>query len=149
MRLFSKRISPPSPSWALWRWYDIVLGGELYLSRLNIIQTPWFSIKLHWIHRPDPDRDLHCHPWPFISFILRGGYEEYESREPSKQAGVLRKVNWFNYKNTITAHRISYAKPGTMTLIIAGPRSKKKEWGFFDEQTFKYTDWQTYGEIKQ
>jgi len=144
MRLFGNRISKPSPRWALWRWYDIVLDGEKYLTRLNLIQTPWFSVKLHWILRPDPDRDLHDHPWPFVSFVLRGGYEEYESKDPKNEPGKLRKVNWFNYKNTKTAHRISYAKPGTLTLIFSGARSNQKEWGFFDQETRSYTDWREY-----
>jgi len=42
--------------WCVWRWTDVVLGGELYLRRL---QTPWFSVMLHWILRPDPQPDMH------------------------------------------------------------------------------------------
>lgn len=146
MRLFGNRISKPSPKWGLWRWYDIILDGDLYLTRLNLVQTPWFSIKLHWIHRPDPDRDLHDHPWPFVSFVLRGGYEEYESKDPANEPGKPRMINWFNYKNTKTAHRISTAKPGTLTLIFAGRRSK--EWGFYDENTREFTHWREYEEEK-
>ncbi len=148
MRILGNRISKPSPRWALWRWYDIVLGGVLYLTRLNIFQVPLFSTKLHWIHRPDPDRDLHDHPWPFVSIVLWGGYEEYESKNPRSEPGKLRKIRWFNYKNTRTAHRISKVKPRTLTLIFSGPRSTKKEWGFFNEHTFEYTDWKTYENIQ-
>ena len=144
MRLFPNRISKPSPRWALWRWYDIVLDDTLYLSRLNIIQTPWFSVKLHWIHRPDPDRDLHDHPWGFLAFVLRGGYEELESKNPTTEVGKLRVINWFNYKNTKTAHRICYAKPGTLTLILSGVRSNTKEWGFYDASTYEFTHWKDY-----
>lgn len=149
MRLFGKRISKPSPHWGFWRWYDIVLDDVLYLTRLNIIQTPWFSVKLHWIHRPDPDRDLHDHPWPFAAFVLRGGYYEYESLNPTIHEGTLRNIRWFNYKDTKTAHRISYVKPKTLTLVVTGPRSTIKEWGFFDKDTFDYTPWQEYEEAKK
>lgn len=148
MRLFPNRVSKESPRWCLWRWYDIVLNGDLYLTRLNIIQTPWFSVKLHWIHRPDPDRDLHDHPWPFMAFVLRGGYEELESYDPKQQFPHLRIVNWFNYKNTQTAHRIVSVKPKTMTLIISGPRSKSKKWGFYDVETRRYIDAEEYNEQK-
>lgn len=147
MRLFPNRISKPSPRWGLWRWYDIILDDKLYLTRLNIIQTPWFSIKLHWIHRPDPDRDLHDHPWPFVAFVLRGGYEEYESLNPTIHGGRLRIIQWFNYKDTRTAHRISKVKSNTLTLIFTGPRSK--DWGFFDEKTYQFTPWKEYEEAKQ
>ena len=144
MRIFGNRISQPSPRWTLWRWYDIVLDGDLYLTRLNIIQTPWFSVKLHWIHLPDPDRHLHNHPWPFVSFVLRGGYEELESKDPQCQPGIPRKINWFNYKNIITAHRITKVKPKTLTLIFSGPRHSNKEWGFYHDQTFEYANWRDY-----
>ncbi len=147
MRLFGNRKSKPSPRWGFWQWYDIILDDELYLTRLNIFQTPWFSVKLHWIHRPDPDRDLHDHPWPFVSFVLRGRYEEYESKDPKNKPGKWRAINWFNYKNTKTAHRISYARDGTMTLIFAGPRSKS--WGFFNEETREYINWKDYEEQKK
>ena len=40
--------------WCAWRWTDVVLRGELYLRRLHLVQTPWFSLMLHWIPRPDP-----------------------------------------------------------------------------------------------
>ena len=144
MRLFPNRISAPSPRWAFWRWYDIVLDDELYLTRLNIIQTPWFSVKLHWIHRPDPDRDLHCHPWPFVSFVLKGYYLEEESKSPATEYGKIRVIDWFNYKNTKTAHRICSVAPSTLTLIFSGPRSNKKEWGFYNVDTFEFTHWKDY-----
>jgi hypothetical protein len=31
---------------------------------------------VHWIYQPDDDRDPHDHPWPFVSFVIRGGYAE-------------------------------------------------------------------------
>lgn len=144
MRLFPNRISKESRQWKIWRWYDIVLDGKLYLSRLNLITTPWFSVKLHWIHRPDPDRHMHSHPWSFVSFVLRGGYEEYESKHPDRLPGRLREIRWFNYKNTITAHRISKVKPHTLTLILSGPKDRQKSWGFYHDQTFEYVNWCDY-----
>ena len=148
MRLFPKRVGIPSNKWAFWRWFDIVLDGDLYLSRLNLIKTPLFSIKLHWIHRPDPDRDLHDHPWWFFAVVLWGGYLEYESKNPTSQKGEPRRIRWWNFKNKKTAHRIAEVLPNTMTLIVSGPKDQEKEWGFYDAETLKYTDWRTYEEVK-
>lgn len=144
MRILPNRKSEPSEKWALWRWYDIILDDELYLSRLNLIKTPWFSVKLHWIHRPDPDRDLHDHPWWFISFVLRGGYVERESKNPSVEHGKSRFIGRFNYKNKVTAHRISEVLPNTVTLILSGPKDYEKEWGFYDADTLKFTHHSDY-----
>jgi hypothetical protein len=149
MRIFGNRTGLPSSRWAFWRWYDIILDGELYLTRLNLLKTPWFSVKLHWIHRPDPDRDLHCHPWWFVSFVLSGGYVEYESKDPRLVRGRPKKINWFNYKDRITAHRIAEVKPRTMTLILAGRKDREKDWGFYDELTLEFTHWKEYEEAKQ
>ena len=162
MRLFPNRVETEKGldkgNWSLWRWYDIIINGDLYLTRLTLFKTPWFSVKVHWIHKPDPDRDLHDHPWPFASFILRGWYKELECREPRQrgrdiQSGARmmadyyfpvkeRLVRWFNTKDTLAAHRITEASPKLVTLVFTGP--KTKEWGFYDEETFNYTDWEPY-----
>lgn len=44
------------------------------------------AVRLHEILRSDNDRDLHDHPWPFVSVILRGGY--YEERPKYDRAGL-------------------------------------------------------------
>lgn len=144
MRLFPHRTGDPGKKWALWRWYDIVLDGELYLRRLNLLKTPWFSIKLHWILRPDPDRDLHDHPWVFLAFVLSGGYTEYVSKEPRRFRGKARRVDFWNFKNKKTAHRIASVEPNTVTLVISGPKDRKKEWGFYDAENLKFTHWRDY-----
>jgi len=148
MRIFPNRIGNPSNKWAFWRWYDIVLDGKLYLTRLNLIKTPWFSIKLHWINYPDPDRHMHTHPWPFIAFVLRGNYFEYESKDPHNKKGELRWIRWFNYKNTKTAHRITSVTHNVLTLVITGNKDYEKDWGFYHDKTFEYVNWREYEKLK-
>ena len=143
MRLFASRKENEldKKSWSFLRWFDIIIHGELYLSRLTLLRTPWFSIKLHWIHKPDPDRDLHDHPWWFVSFVLSGGYREMTCADPTVHPQVENTVRWFNMKNSREAHRISYVMPKTLTLVITG--GKKKSWGFYDNMG-RFTDWKTY-----
>ncbi len=165
MRIFGNRKEKEldKGSWGLWRWYDIVINGELYLSRLTLFKTPWFSVKLHWIHKADPDRDLHDHPWSFRSLVLRGWYKELECKKPDLRGKLIegnspisanrytpvreRLVRWFNYKDTRGAHRITEVSPKLLTLVLTGP--KTKSWGFYDEDTFNYTDWETYVATQQ
>jgi hypothetical protein len=159
MRLFASRKESESDKkkWTIYRWFDIVIHGELYLSRLTLLRTPWFSVKLHWIHKPDPDRDLHDHPWPFCSFVLRGWYKELECLRPSARGSWItcddkegadmfypvkeRLIRWFNSKNTRAAHRITEVSPRLLTLVFTGP--KTKSWGFYDSN-FEFTDWKEY-----
>ena len=143
MRLFANRVERKRGKWAFLRWHDIYLDGKPYLTRFQILKTPWFSIKLHWIHVPDKDRALHDHPWAFAAVVLRGGYEEYESKDPANKPGVLKTIRWFNYKNTVTAHRIATVKPKTLTLVVTGPKVDK-DWGFYDPETLEFTNWRNY-----
>jgi hypothetical protein len=57
--------------------------GQPYLIRWAI-NTPLLGIKLHHILRSDEDRDLHDHPWSFLSVILWGGYWEHTAVIESK-----------------------------------------------------------------
>jgi hypothetical protein len=107
--------------------------GDFYLSRLRILQTPWFGILLHHIGEPDNERDPHDHPWNFVSFIVKGGYRE----ELHIYMGLLMHQRFFRYWKRFTwhkmdiekAHRIIEVDPGTITLIFTGRRSR--EWGFW------------------
>lgn len=128
-----------------------------------------FGAYLHHIDRPDPGFDLHDHPWPFVSIILRGGYtEEYADtrmaailcdvaekteRKLAQRAKTLRLMGhsskqmpavpdhlprgevrtwarWSIHRIPLgIAHRIAHAEPGTVTLVIRGP--KCRSWGFY------------------
>ena len=54
-------------------------AGDPYLVRWSLDAGRFGSVKLHHILRSDDDRDLHDHPWSFVSVILRGGYWEHRS----------------------------------------------------------------------
>lgn len=43
---------------------------------LRWIERKMPAVRVHEILRSDLDRELHDHPWPFVSIILRGGYTE-------------------------------------------------------------------------
>lgn len=57
--------------------------GDVYLDRWGWA-CRWFGIYLHRMTAPDPGVDLHDHPWPFVSIVLRGGYTE--ERAPARDA---------------------------------------------------------------
>lgn len=54
--------------------------GVPYMVR-RAINTRFGGVKLHHILRSDDDRDLHDHPWSFLSIILWGGYWEHRERD--------------------------------------------------------------------
>lgn len=108
-----------------------------YLTRWRLIQTPWFGFYLHRFDTPDPRPTLHDHPWPFISVVLRGGYDE-EVRKKGICGGPLaqpyshrRSVRRLNVKPLGDLHWISRLhRVPTWTLMVVGRRSR--EWGYLD-----------------
>jgi hypothetical protein len=113
--------------------------GLVYLVRLRIIQTPWFGVYLHDIYEPDADREPHNHPWPFLSFILRGFYTERFYPQPYADLEEWRDRTWKRFTwhrmDRDSAHRIVEAAPGLKTLIICG-RRHASGWGFYTDDGY-------------
>lgn len=49
--------------------------GVPYMHRYYVMEWPW-RVRIHEILRSDEDRDLHDHPYDFVTFMLKGGYIE-------------------------------------------------------------------------
>jgi hypothetical protein len=58
------------------RWW--IVAPNTWQSRLlrRVTSDKYHTIRLHRIMRHDHDRDLHSHPFSYLSFILKGWYEE-------------------------------------------------------------------------
>ena len=117
-----------------------------YLDRLTIFGCRLFSIKLHHILQSD-DACLHDHPWPFVSFILKGGYWEHADWGKPIQAaewGVFKK--WYApgsvlFRKAKWTHRLELPPGKTCwTLVFTG--KPIREWGFWTPsgwvEWFKY-----------
>jgi hypothetical protein len=103
-----------------------------YLTRLRIVQTPWFGVYLHRFDGPDPRRTLHDHPWPFLSFVLRGGYIERRLNPLTMTVDEAHRVRWVNRMPTHGAHAIvRLLRVPTWTFMVVGRRVRT--WGYLDE----------------
>lgn len=140
--------------WGFMNRRVIAEGDNVYLDRLSLITTPWFSIKLHRIYRPDQQRDLHDHPWNFLSIVLRGEYiEDVPCRADcplvSHRKGnhrEVRHIRWFNLKKATDLHAISWvSRRPVWTLVLTGPR--KRDWGFFVESLKRWVRWDKYDKL--
>lgn len=130
---------------------DFVVGDEAnpYLQRWHIIpQNPVFNIFLHKFMRDDDDRALHDHPWPSLSFLLKGSYVECTPGENGRIKRKLYKRGSMIYRRATHRHRIELEKDidafdpahrlglrqelpriPAWTLFITG--FKVREWGFW------------------
>lgn len=110
-------------------------SGDVYMKRLTLIECRWFSIKLHTIVRGDWARDLHDHPWSFITFIMCQGYWEV-----TPAGKFWRKPFRFYYRPAHWKHRVMIMDRPVRTIVFTGP--KKREWGFWVDGEF--VDWKSY-----
>ena len=126
--------------WCVFRWTHVIPDGEteVYLTRFHILQTPWFSIMLHWLLKADPQPDLHDHPNDFVSLVLRGGYTE-ERQNP--RGGISnRRIRFYNILKAESRHRIVAVKRQTVTLVFAN--RVRRTWGFWRDG--KFIEWREY-----
>jgi len=156
--------------WLLPYWEIIkVVNGQkvVYLRRFYIFNPKnvhrFGKIYLHHILRSDDDRDPHQHPWPFITIILKGGYNDeqwnpgYEiQREEARQWApkwVPRKIKAWEpmFPGNIARRQASHLhrvqlfdeSQSAWTLVICGKHCQ--EWGF--DTVSGWVHWKKYLEV--
>ena len=113
------------------------LENEPYLERYYVFlkDRKWFpfNVFLHKFLKGDPD-EVHDHPWPYATLILKGGYYEWVplfDREGKMfgQRRIWRGPGHFRICGARSFHRIEL-EPGVTawTLFMPGPHTR--EWGF-------------------
>jgi hypothetical protein len=117
--------------------------NENYLTRWRLISTPWFGLYVHRIDKPDPRPTLHDHPWPFVTFVLKGGYTEdfgiRAMRGGDKTGPIVKRVSRSWRRGSVhrmrktDAHTITSAIAPTWTLLVVGRRRQDPSWGYWDE----------------
>jgi hypothetical protein len=129
--------------WAILSGLDIGADGDPFLDRLRLVQTPWFGIYLHHIHRPDRDPDPHNHPWWFASIVLSGAYVEDVWPVSTIRRGTVtrHRPRWSLRKMPRhSAHLITEVTGPLWTLVLVGP--KRSDWGFWTPGGF--VPWRDY-----
>lgn len=113
------------------------INDKPYLERYYLFlkdrkQFP-FNIFLHRFLRSDPD-DVHDHPWPYATLILKGGYWEWipqfnSQGEKIGEISAWRGPGHFRICGANSYHRIELdPSVDCWTLFMPGPQ--KREWGF-------------------
>ena len=123
--------------------------NEPYLERYYLFlrereQFP-FNVFLHKFLKSDPD-DVHDHPWPYATLILKGGYWEWIPHfdtvgRKTGEYQVWRGPGHFRVSKANSFHRIELDPDITAwTLFMPGP--KQRDWGFLVKN--KWIQWEQY-----
>lgn len=102
---------------------------QVLLIRWRVVQTPWFSVFVHKHLRPDPQRDLHDHPFSFVSLIVKGGYRELRHRASLPLLHVALSMRFM--RATWPHSILDLVRVPTWTILFIGPRYR--DWGFYTD----------------
>jgi hypothetical protein len=112
-------------------------NNEPYLERYYVFLKDRkhfpFNIFIHKFLRSDPD-DVHDHPWPYATIILKGGYWEWVPEFSNNGKKISETKHWrgpghFRTCSATSYHRIELDPSVTCwTMFMPGPQ--KREWGF-------------------
>ncbi len=113
------------------------VNDEPYLERYYLFlkdrkKFP-FNVFLHKFLKGDPD-DVHDHPWPYATLILKGGYWEWTPQFNSLGEKISEIRHWrgpghFRISSANSFHRIEL-EPGVTAWTMFMPGPQKREWGF-------------------
>ena len=130
------------------------VNNEPYLERYYIFlkDRKWFpfNIFIHKFLKSDPD-DVHDHPWPYATLILKGGYWEWIPQFNSLGQKIGEIATWrgaghFRICSATSFHRIELDPSITAwTLFMPGPQ--QREWGFLNKG--RWVQWEKYLELRQ
>ena len=124
-------------------------NNEPYLERYYVFlkdrhKFP-FNIFLHHFLKGDPD-DVHDHPWPYATIILKGGYYEWTPQFGADGKKIGEIARWcgpgsFRMAKANSYHRIELdPSVECWTLFMPGP--KQRDWGFMVKN--KWVQWEQY-----
>lgn len=104
-----------------------------------------FNIFLHRFLCSDPD-DVHDHPWPYATLILKGGYWEWIPQFNSRGEKVGEIAKWrapgsFRWARANSYHRIEL-DPEVDCWTLFMPGIKQRDWGFLVKN--KWVQWEEY-----
>ena len=125
------------------------VSDEPYLERYYIFLKDRnhfpFNIFLHRFLKSDPD-DVHDHPWPYATLILKGGYWEWVPvfDTVGRKIGEVqhwRKPGHFRTCRANSFHRIEL-DPNVTCWTLFMPGAKQRDWGFLVKD--KWIQWEQY-----
>lgn len=107
------------------------IRGEIYMTRLQLLRSPWLDIYVNVIRTPDYDPFPHNHPWRRAwSLKLWNGYLEEIFWGPSLVFRHFRTPSrWSRVPEIHRIVKLHHDRPAVTLFVGAGRRGS---WGFFD-----------------
>lgn len=105
-------------------------GGSVYMTRIQLLRSPWVDVYVNVIRQPDSDPLPHNHPWlRMYSVKLWSSYTEIVYWGRGLQMHYPRKPGRFSRVPGV--HRISELHGAPAVTLFVGI-GRRRSWGFFD-----------------
>ena len=124
-------------------------GRGPYLDRYVVLRSWLTNVYIHHFRDADVGVDPHDHPWPFITFVLAGGYVEeiYDPASGRARGIAVRRLGDVVLHGARHTHRIAGlgTSPGecvAVTLVVTGPRVRR--WRFYDRTARRWVPSERY-----
>jgi hypothetical protein len=147
----------------LLRWMLFTTSREAVTLPDGSTSTHSHKVMLHRFLPNSHDRDTHDHPWPFVTVVLRGMYEDLTTCECMRPGAVNGGGPWLNcpkcngsgytveimrapcirYRKAEHAHITRTRAEGAWTLVVTGRAARV--WGFWVGDA--WVDWRTYTSV--
>lgn len=119
---------------------DVVLGEGSVTQYIvwenkklcSLIFYKWNTIK---------QNRAHTHAFPALAFLLRGWYWENVWFDGLKMMNLVNTPLWPRWLPRNYCHAVGNARPGTITMVIAGPWQETWEEYFPDTDTWVTYTW--------
>lgn len=108
-----------------------------YLERWTVLKIGRLHIRLHDIKRNDATPFLHNHPFHYLSFVVRGGYDENLDGKIIK-----RKRFSLAYRSDKAFHRIVSVQPNTKTIFFTWKTDTKWSLKPTEEKVDEWVDYE-------
>jgi hypothetical protein len=115
-------------------------GGEEYMRRFYLRRgSP--GARFHQIVASDPGRDMHNHPWDYVTRLLSGAYTEH-----TPDGDVLYEAPCTLVRKARQLHRLELADGPVWTYFVTG--RFQRNWGFMTAAGWvRYQDYPAAGTL--
>jgi len=135
-----------------WGRYRIIMDrvdNQPYLERYYVFlrDREWFpfNVFVHKFLKSDTE-DVHDHPWPFLTVILKGGYWEWTPQFDAQSRKTAEVARWcgpgsVRWASAHQYHRVEI-DPDVTCWTLFMPGVKQRDWGFLVKN--KWVQWEQY-----
>jgi hypothetical protein len=117
------------------------VNNEPYLERYYLFlkdrQRFPFNVFLHKFLKSDPD-DVHDHPWPYATLIVKGGYYEWTPVFDADGKKIAETCRWHGVGSFRRARASQYHRveldPDIDCWTLFVPGIHQREWGFLTKR---------------